>query len=179
VNDPVTDPSPVPVGEAARDAWETVAAPHGRLHVDGTPVVLGDPGRVHTLLENLFRNSVEHGVAESESAHESAECVGVVDSVGTDSGRASDHADAAITVTVDELDDGRGFAVSDDGRGIPEPDRERVLEFGYSSDGGTGLGLGIVTGIADAHGWSVEVTDSSGGGARFEIREETLDTFVS
>lgn len=34
-----------------------------------------------------------------------------------------------------------------------------------------GLGLAIVEGIADAHDWQLTVTDGSGGGARFEIRD--------
>jgi signal transduction histidine kinase len=41
-------------------------------------------------------------------------------------------------------------------------------------DGGTGYGLAIVSDIADAHGWSVSVTDSESGGARFDISGVTL-----
>ncbi|WP_162551650.1 ATP-binding protein [Halohasta litchfieldiae] len=45
-----------------------------------------------------------------------------------------------------------------------------MLEDGYTTDAdGTGLGLAIVEQIADAHGWTVSVTDSHTGGARFEI----------
>jgi signal transduction histidine kinase len=80
-----------------------------------------------------------------------------------------EHAGPDVTVTVGELDD--GFYVADDGPGIPPEDRERVLEYGYTSDTeGTGLGLSIVTSIADAHGWTVTVTESERGGARFEFR---------
>jgi len=39
-----------------------------------------------------------------------------------------------------------------------------------SSKGGTGFGLSIVADIAKAHGWTVSVTDGSGGGARFEFK---------
>jgi len=74
-----------------------------------------------------------------------------------------------VTVTVGAID-GRGFYVADDGPGIPEEDREDVLESGYTtSQDGTGFGLAIVSEIAEAHGWSVEVTESGAGGARFEI----------
>jgi signal transduction histidine kinase len=42
--------------------------------------------------------------------------------------------------------------------------------MGYSTaETGTGFGLAIVAEIAAAHGWSVEVTESASGGARFEI----------
>jgi signal transduction histidine kinase len=63
-----------------------------------------------------------------------------------------------------------GFAVEDDGSGLPERDREEIFEHGYTTaDDGTGLGLAIVREIADAHGWSVSVGESDFGGARFEF----------
>ncbi|SHH26415.1 sensor histidine kinase [Halobaculum gomorrense] len=180
VNDPVADPVPVSVDEAARDAWEALAAPAGRLCVRGDPVVLGDPARIRTLLENLLKNSIEHGIPNREATPGSGGRLAVADATAGDTDpRSCAGAEAQITVTVDDLDDGRGFSVSDDGAGISETERERVLEFGYSSDGGTGLGLGVVAGIADAHGWTVEIDESAEGGARFDIREETLDSFVS
>jgi hypothetical protein len=80
-----------------------------------------------------------------------------------------EHGGAAVGVTIGRLDD--GFYVADDGPGIPESDRERVFDPGYSSDDhGTGLGLAIVARIADAHDWTVGVTDSDAGGARIEVR---------
>ena len=82
---------------------------------------------------------------------------------------AVEHGGAGVTVTVGDLDD--GFYVADDGPGIPENDREQVFENGYSTaTEGTGLGLSIVRSVADAHGWDVAVTDSRGGGTRFEVR---------
>ncbi len=113
---------------------------------------------------------------------ESAETELVVDATGTieaDGGRfqellsnlfrnAVEHGDAA-TITVGTID-GEGFFVADDGRGIPEADRDRVFETGYSTaDEGTGFGLAIVEQIANAHGWSATVTESDHGGARFEF----------
>ncbi len=83
-------------------------------------------------------------------------------------GNAIEHGGEEATVTVGELAD--GFYIADDGPHIPEEERERVFETGYSTDDdGTGFGLNIVQEIATAHGWEVSVTDSEGGGARFEI----------
>lgn len=82
---------------------------------------------------------------------------------------AVEHNGDAVTVTVGDLSD--GFFVADDGTGIPAGERDEVLERGYSaSNNGTGLGLAVVAEIAEAHGWSVTVTDSESGGARFEFR---------
>lgn len=64
-----------------------------------------------------------------------------------------------------------GFYVADDGPGIPPDEQKKVFEHGYTTaSGGTGIGLVIVRRIADAHGWTVNVTDSADGGARFEFR---------
>ena len=81
---------------------------------------------------------------------------------------AFDHGSDDTTVTVGTLDN--GFYVEDDGPGIPEDDRAKVFESGYSTvSGGTGFGLAIVNEIVDAHGWEIRVTNSETGGARFEI----------
>jgi two-component system sensor histidine kinase TctE len=56
--------------------------------------------------------------------------------------------------------------VEDDGRGIPEQDRERVFERFYQVSGrggnGCGLGLAIVRQIAQVHGASVYLGRGSG-----------------
>lgn len=75
-----------------------------------------------------------------------------------------------VTVRVGSSEN--GFYVADDGPGIPASDREVVLEYGFTtSEVGTGFGLSIVTTIAEAHGWTVTVTDSASGGARIEITD--------
>jgi PAS domain S-box-containing protein len=82
---------------------------------------------------------------------------------------AREHAGEDSTVRVGMLED--GFYVEDDGPGIPEADRDNVLESGFTtSDDGTGFGLAIVSQIADAHDWTVAVTEGSDGGARFIFR---------
>jgi PAS domain S-box-containing protein len=82
---------------------------------------------------------------------------------------AIEHGDAA-TIQVDDLPE--GFYVADDGEGIPQGDQPAVFETGFSTaDEGTGFGLAIVEQIAEAHGWSVTVTDSESDGAQFEITD--------
>ena len=86
---------------------------------------------------------------------------------------ARDHCGDGVTVTVGTLED--GFYVADDGPGIPADEREAVFEAGHTTaDGNTGFGLAIVSEIIEAHGWSVTVTESEAGGARFEITGVTL-----
>ena len=89
---------------------------------------------------------------------------------------AIDHGGAAVTVRVGSLAD-RGIYVEDDGPGIPDADRETVFEPGYTSESdGTGLGLTITERIAEAHGWTVDITDGSDGGARFEFTDIELSS---
>jgi PAS domain S-box-containing protein len=81
---------------------------------------------------------------------------------------AVDHGGEDVTVRVGTPD--RALFVADDGGGI-EPDRRGdVFDFGHTTaDDGTGVGLSIVQEIATAHGWSVTVSESEDGGARFEF----------
>jgi signal transduction histidine kinase len=82
---------------------------------------------------------------------------------------ALEHNEGPVTVAVGDLSD--GFYVEDTGGGIPPDLRDRVFESGFTTDeSGTGLGLAIVRAIADAHGWTVTVTESADGGARIEVR---------
>jgi PAS domain S-box-containing protein len=61
-----------------------------------------------------------------------------------------------------------GFAVADDGPGIPPADRSEVFETTYSTGAeGNGLGLAIVREVVDGHGWAVDVGESEFGGAEF------------
>jgi signal transduction histidine kinase len=85
-----------------------------------------------------------------------------------------EHGAPEVTVTVEPLPD--GFAVVDDGPGIPAEVRERAFEAGYSTAAdNTGLGLSIVRRIAREHGWRVSLASSGEsaangqGGARLEF----------
>lgn len=157
----------VDIERVAEDAWATAATAGAELRVEADTTVDADSDRLRTLFENLFRNAVEHGSTDSQNAEGSGDAAGD----GSTDGQHSSSADGDVTVTVGDLDgEERGFYVADDGPGIPDADRETIFERGYSTDaGGTGFGLAIVREIADAHGWSISVTESAEGGARFEV----------
>jgi len=83
-------------------------------------------------------------------------------------------AKSEVTLDVSRNDRGINIGITDDGDGIPPPDRERVfkpfvrLDDSRSRDlGGVGLGLAIVYRILELHGGIVEIVDTEGKGARF------------
>jgi PAS domain S-box-containing protein len=133
--DPLTDA--VDLGEAAEKCWRNVDTKAATLDVRTSRTVVADEGQFRQVLENLFRNAVEHGGAD-------------------------------VTVTVGALEN--GFYVADDGQGVPENVRDSLLEYGFTTkEDGTGFGLSIVTEIVENHGWSLAVTESEAGGARFDV----------
>ena len=79
------------------------------------------------------------------------------------------HGGEDVTVRVGPLE--HGFYVEDTGEGIPPEERDSVFDHGYTTGySGSGVGLTIVSRIAQAHNWDITLTDSSEGGARFEFR---------
>lgn len=169
---------PVDLREMADAAWAIVADGHEWAELRHTEsmeqiVIEADENRLRQLLENLLRNAIEHGSTSPRSqAPEDAEEHG--------SNAPNVHEDVVdrdvdVTVRIERIDG--GFAIEDDGIGIDPEDRDRVFDVGYSTaDGGSGFGLRIVEQIVDAHGWSLQVTDSDSGGARFEITDVTVIT---
>jgi signal transduction histidine kinase len=138
------------LNEVARDAWQNVSTEDMSLSVIGDSKIQADPGRLKELFENLFRNSLEHADPP------------VTVTVGT--------LDTMLTTTRSGQNDLTGFYVSDDGPGIPEDERDDVLESGYTTaQDGTGFGLSIVKQIAEAHRWEMNVGESHDGGVRFEF----------
>jgi signal transduction histidine kinase len=85
-----------------------------------------------------------------------------------------EHTDGDVTITVDTIDE-RGFYVEDDGTGIPDDEKADVFDIGYGTGEGEGFGIPIVQGMANAHEWEVELTDSEAGGVRFEFRNVVID----
>ncbi|EMA16641.1 response regulator [Haloarcula marismortui] len=150
--DSITEMETVALGTAVEDCWEVVETGDAALVVDTDRKVQADMTRLKQLLENLLRNAIEHSAADSRRQ----------------SSETDKHGSPGVTVTISEIPG--GFAVSDDGPGIPDADRETVFESGYSTaTDGTGFGLSIVSQIAAAHGWTVTLTESDAGGACFEF----------
>lgn len=80
-----------------------------------------------------------------------------------------------ITITAKQLDDNFEFCVRDQGKGIPEENRERVFEsFEQSSKAdakeGTGLGLAICKLIVEAHSGKIWIESGDNGkGSTFRV----------
>jgi len=90
---------------------------------------------------------------------------GELDSGDGETGAGGDVTTENLTVRLGRH--AEGFYVEDDGPGVTPEERDEVFDYEFSTDeDGTGLGLAIVEAIARAHGWSVEMTEGSDGGAR-------------
>jgi len=104
-----------------------------------------------TLLEQAFGNVVQNAVRYN---------------------RANGH----VAVILDGTEDAWTLRVVDDGPGIPETDRSRVVEPSFrGSDArtrhphGMGLGLHIASDVAKRHGLRLELRETSGGGLTVEL----------
>lgn len=125
------------------------------IDVDAAEVVVrGDVLRLRQVVGNLTSNAVRHSPDG-----------GTVTLVA----RGADRADGAGGAV--EL------AVVDHGEGIAAGDREHVFERFWRADpsrtrasGGSGLGLAIVRQLVEAHGGTVAVEETPGGGASFVVR---------
>jgi signal transduction histidine kinase len=174
--DAKTEDECVELSAVATAAWELVDPETADLRVEYGPRVAADPSMLQQALENLFENAVEHGSTSPRQADDA------VEHGSTSPPRVEDGDDHGDDVTVVVGPTENGFYVEDDGVGIDPADREKIFRSGYTADGGTGLGLAIVERIADAHEWTLSVTESDAGGARFEFHEadvETAETHVS
>jgi len=135
----VEDTETVSLNSIVQDCWQSVQTDDATFELTGELRFKADLDRSKHLFENLFRNAIEHG-------------------------------GEAVSVRVGPLTANDGFYIEDDGSGIPASERERVFEAGYSTGNeGIGLGLSIVAGVTNAHGWHITVEESSSGGTRFEI----------
>jgi two-component system OmpR family sensor kinase len=143
--------APVDLAELAADAVHDAraASPDREITLDaGQPVILrGDEARLRQVAANLLAN-------------------------------AADHTPAGTPVTVRAAaENGNAILqVADRGPGLSAEEAERAFEPFYRADpsrdrttGGAGLGLAIVAAIAAAHGGSVEVEPTAGGGATFRV----------
>lgn len=83
-----------------------------------------------------------------------------------------DTAEGRITLSAQRDPDGRvAIAVTDNGPGIAPDQRERIfVPFFTTKRQGSGVGLTLVRQIATAHGATVDVSDTPGGGATVSLR---------
>jgi signal transduction histidine kinase len=137
----VVTPEAVSLQAVAESSWKNVETNDATLEVTADLTVEADPGRIKQVLENLFRNSVEHAG----------------DAVAVRVGPL--RAGGGFYVE----DDGPGIPV-DERETIFEPGMT-------TREGGTGFGLSIVRTIAEAHGWETRLVANEVGasGARFEF----------
>jgi len=138
----ITNAEPLELDAVSTAAWDSIDAPNATLSIVEATTIDGDRARILRLFENCLRNAVEHG-------------------------------GAAVSITVGTLPTEDGFYISDSGPGIDPETGEDVFEQGYTTnEEGSGLGLAIVQTIAEAHGWTVRLRESTAGGARFEFVTE-------
>lgn len=133
----------VSLQEAASESWETVPVEGAAIGADTRYRLQADESRLKQLLENLFRNAIEHAG----------------DDITVQLGGLPDGDGFYIE------DDGDGIPPA-------ERERVFEMGYSRAAEG-TGLGLRIVSRIVDAHGWDIRITESDTGGARFEITDVT------
>ncbi|MCU4972791.1 PAS domain S-box protein [Halobacteria archaeon AArc-m2/3/4] len=143
----VSEFEPVALEELAADCWQHVETPRATLEIEAETdrTILADRSRLQQLVENLFRNAVEHGG----------------DDVTVTVGSLED--DAGFYVE----DDGVGIPPTD--REVVFETGHSSSSSSSGTGAGTGFGLRIVEQVVDAHDWAISVTDGAEGGARFEI----------
>ncbi len=123
------------------------------LAVPGLPgahaVVLGDENKIRQVVTNLVGNAMRF---------------------------TPDGSPIEIVVGVDRARGMGTLSVVDHGEGIPAALKEKIFQRFFRADssrtrdtGGSGLGLAIVASIVAQHGGRVDVLDTPGGGATFQV----------
>jgi len=84
---------------------------------------------------------------------------------------ALDFSRTRIVISTQRAADGRAeVSIADDGPGVPAADRGRIFQrFVTTRPGGNGLGLSTSRDIAQAHGGTLTLQDTAGGGATFVL----------
>ncbi|GGX83716.1 sensor histidine kinase [Streptomyces hiroshimensis] len=167
-DDPLEDAEPVRVDELVAEAIDRCRHQAGTKQITmaagGTADlhVWGNRGQLAAALGNLVENAVNYSPARTR--------VGI----------AARHITAPGAGGTSQAFSSGGLieiAVTDQGIGISEKDRERIFERFYRVDparsratGGTGLGLAIVKHVAASHGGEVTVWSAEGQGSTFTLR---------
>ena len=146
--------TPVSLADVTEEAWQHAQTDGLTTAVEDDIVIDADRERLLHILENLFRNAIDHNDPPVSLT------VGALEETRTSGGASRS-----------------GFFIEDDGSGIPPDVRDEAFEHGYTTlKGGTGFGLSIVHHVADAHGWHVEITKGRTKGARFEFTNVPLSS---
>jgi two-component system OmpR family sensor kinase len=155
--------APVDLRVVAADAVAAaqVVAPARPVHLEVAPgtgplIVTGDELRIRQVVSNLMTNALTYSPAESP----------VVLRLSADVGSDGRLAQVDVVDSGPGLDDDHmAHAFERFYRG--DTSRTRRAEGGHSS--GTGLGLAIVAALVKAHGGTVGVARTPGGGATFRV----------
>jgi two-component system OmpR family sensor kinase len=133
--------------DAAADARAVAPQREIKLEAPGSVVVTGDDTRLRQVLGNLVRNALVHTPQKSP-----------------------------IEIGVSTEDGVGRVSVADHGPGLQPEEMQRIFEPFFRADpsrsrdsGGAGLGLSIVSAVVIAHGGTVRVRETTGGGATFEV----------
>ena len=159
----------------------------GALTAGGLVPAVTDPA-VTALLMAKLATARERGVSlevDPESTCPPDDTADVVTVIGNLIDNAVDAAGSGgtvqVTLTTDQRSGVLRLVVEDDGPGVAAGDRERIFRSGYSTSGADarGLGLALVSRIVARRGGSVEVDDSSLGGARFAVVMEHTSAAIT
>ena len=76
-----------------------------------------------------------------------------------------------ICILCDSPGDQLNCVIEGDGKGIPDEDKDKIFDKGFTTDEKreTGLGMFLVETLLDIYGQDIEVKDSELGGVRFDI----------
>jgi two-component system sensor histidine kinase PhoQ len=92
---------------------------------------------------------------------------------------ACKYCNHVISITIEHTDNTLVLCFSDDGSGIPTQQRDTILQRGVRLDtveAGQGMGLALVKEILDAYQASIDISESTLGGACFKVSFNTQVT---
>jgi PAS domain S-box-containing protein len=87
------------------------------------------------------------------------------------------HGEKVTQIRLHYAKDGDGVKLfyEDNGVGVPEANKARLFEAGFSTGGSTGLGLYLVKKMMDVYGWTITEEGEAGKGAKFVITISKLN----
>lgn len=137
---------PIDLSTILEQEVATIRENHPRVTVDAEippDLTVNADSLLQQLFSNLLQNAVFHNGPE----------------------------DLVIDVTAQQIDHTSEVVISDNGTGVPPELRERCFELGEQGEGseGDGIGLYLVSRLADIYGGAVTLEESSTGGARFRV----------